>query len=287
MHTFLRIAACALTALASICASAQDKPAWATKGTDKLNASRSNDSYELRSFNTHDVDKTRLQGRRFEPLTEYVREHCNAHIDGISIDSIATPDGLAYVVAYSDATDGSRHSLQAIRIDEYSEFDDYDSNDFQWELYQLYAIGRPDTTPVFDEFELTRSYRGKALAMSIIPGWGQIYKGQTAKGCVIIGLEAVSIATAILGEHKRSYMMDEANNNPALYDSWKGKANSWRNVRNVAIGVGVATYIYNLIDAATSKGARRVFVHKRPGEGMAFTPAMWTDGAGMTFTYTF
>ena len=65
------------------------------------------------------------------------------------------------------------------------------------------------------------------------------------------------------------------------------KSHSWRNVRNVSIGVAVATYVYNLIDAATSKGARRVKVHKRAGEGLTFTPDVWTDGAGMTFSYTF
>lgn len=72
-----------------------------------------------------------------------------------------------------------------------------------------------------------------------------------------------------------------------VYDSWKGKANSWRNVRNVGIGVAVATYVYNLIDAATSRGARRVKIHRRPGEGVAVVPAISTDGAAMAFTYTF
>jgi len=291
MRLILRIAACAALALAGICAApqadAQDKPAWASKGTTALNKARSNDSYELRMFNTNDVDRNKLVRERCEPLFMYVRENYSAQPEGLTLDSVAGGGITTYIVGYTDKNDGSRHSLKAQRIDEYCEFDDYESNDYSWEMYQLYAIGRPDTEPQFDEFELTRSYNGKALAMSIIPGWGQIYKGQTTKGCVIIGLEAVSIATIILGEHKRSTMMDESTKPGNITDSWVSKAHSWRNVRNVGIGVAVATYVYNLIDAATSKGARRVVVHKRPGTGLTFAPTMWTDGAGMTFTYNF
>lgn len=287
MKNCLRFAACALLALASICANAQDKPAWATKGTRTINADRSNDSYTVMSFDTHDVDKTHLESKRFEPLFMYVRENFSAQPEGLGVDSVAEGGVTTYIIGYTDKNDGTRHTLQARRIDQYSEYDDFESNDYEWYLYQLYAVGRPDETPRFDEFELTRAYNAKATAMSIVPGWGQIYKGQTTKGCVIIGLEAVSVAGIILGEHKRSRMMDEARQPDTDYDSWESKAHSWRNVRNISIGVAVATYVYNLIDAATSKGARRVKVHKRAGEGMSFAPAMWNDGAGMTLSYTF
>ncbi|MDE6487373.1 MAG: hypothetical protein K2L76_07730 [Muribaculaceae bacterium] len=287
MKNLLRSAACALVALASICAAAQDKPAWAEKGTRTINADRSNDSYTVVAFDTHNADKTFLESKRFEPLFMYVRENFSAQPEGLAVDSVQEDGVTTYIIAYTDKDKGTRHTLQARRIDQYSEYDDFESNDYEWYLYQLYAVGRPDETPRFDEFELTRAYNAKATAMSIVPGWGQIYKGQTAKGCVIIGLEAVSVAGIIIGEHKRSRMMDDAAKHPEVYDSWVGKAHSWRNVRNVSIGVAVATYVYNLIDAATSKGARRVKVHKRAGEGLSFAPTMWNDGAGMTFSYSF
>lgn len=287
MKNCLRFAACAALALASICAFAQDKPAWVAKGTRTINADRSNDSYTVMSFDTHDVDKTLLESKRFEPLFMYVRENFSAQPEGLGVDSVSEGGTTTYIIGYIDKNDGTRHSLQARRIDQYSEYDDFESNDYEWFLYQLYAVGRPDETPRFDEFELTRAYNAKATAMSLVPGWGQIYKGQTAKGCVIIGLEAVSVAGIIIGEHKRNRMMDRADDPGEPHDSWVGKAHSWRNVRNVSIGVAVATYVYNLIDAATSKGARRVKVNKRAGEGMSLAPTVWTDGAGMTFSYSF
>lgn len=287
MQVFIRFAACALLALCSLAAAAQDKPAWASKGTNALNRSRSNDSYVIEMFNTTDVDRHRLAREAFEPLRMYVRTHHEADASAIRIDSTATAEGMLYTVAYTDMNDGRPHYVQARRIDDYMEFDEYEDNDYHYEYYQLYAIGRPDTQAAFDEFELTRSYNARATAMSIIPGWGQIYKGQTTKGCVIIGVEAVSLATIALGEHKRHYMIEESKKPGAETDSWISKSHSWRNVRNVGIGVAVATYVYNLIDAATSRGARRVNVHRRAGRGMTMAPAFSPDGAAMAFTYTF
>lgn len=288
MQRLFHLAAYAAVALlAAICAgeaAAQTKPAWATKGTDALNRSRSNDSYELRSLESFNPDKTQLMAERFNPLLTHIRTTYGADIMSMTVDSV--PGTATYTVAYT-GTDGARHTVQAQLIDEHCAFDDYESNDYGWELYQLFAIGRPDSVPQYDEFEVTHSYNGLATAMSLIPGWGQIYKGQTAKGCVIIGLEAASIATIIAAEHKRSRMMDDAAAHPEVYDSWKGKANSWRNVRNVAIGVAAATYIYNLIDAATSKGARRVMLHKSDGSGLTFAPMIDTDGAGMSLAFRF
>lgn len=280
MKNCLRTAACAIMALASFCAAAQDMPAWASKGTKSINAERSNDTYELREFNTHDVDKSRLHRERFEPLFMYVRENFSAQPEGLTIDSVAENGVLTYIVGYTDKNDGSRHTMQARRVDEFSEYTDFESNDYQWELYQLYAIGRPDIVPQFDEFELTRSYRGKALAMSIVPGWGQLYKGQTTKGLVIMGGEAVLLATGIIFEHQRHKGAQHG-------ESWRTKTIGYRNVRNVAFGGAIALYIYNLIDAATSQGARRVVVKKSKGENLSMHAIAIPGGAAVGVSYTF
>lgn len=296
MQHLFRLVIAAIVALTGFSAYAQhnnDKPAWASRGAASINRERSNDSYEMVVFNSHDVDRQKVLAERLEPLKMHVRTNCNARPEGLSVDSTAAGGTVVYTVQYYDKDNGARHTMQAVLVDDYCAYEDYESNDYAWELYQLYAVGRPDTAPQFDGFELTRAYNAKATAMSIIPGWGQIYKGQTTKGCVIIGLEAVSVAGIIVGEHKRSRMMDDAAAHPEVYDSWKGKANSWRNVRNVCIGVAAATYVYNLIDAATSRGARRVKVNRRAGEGFAIVPALCPDasgngfGAGMALTYTF
>ena len=56
---------------------------------------------------------------------------------------------------------------------------------------------------------------------------------------------------------------------------------------SVAIGIGVGTYGYNLSAAATSKGARRVMLHKANGSGLTFAPMIDTEGHGLTLAYRF
>ncbi|MDE6042778.1 MAG: hypothetical protein K2G07_04430 [Muribaculaceae bacterium] len=292
MQHFIRFAACALLALMAFVtpesAAAQDKPTWASRGVGELNRSRSNDTYEIKVVESHDVNHGRLERMKLQPLLMHIRQNMGAEPDGLAVDSIAQPDGsILLSITYFDKA-GDQHNIKAKRIDAYSNYDDFEVNSFEWQMWQLYAIGKPDVEPRFDEFEITHSYNSKALAMSIIPGWGQLYKGQTAKGCVIMGVEAVSIAAAILGQHKMNYMRDEAEKHiEDTYASWMSKANSWKNVRNVAIVIGVGTYVYNLIDAATSKGARRVMLHKSNGSGLTFAPMIDTEGHGLTLAYRF
>ena len=290
MQRFIRLAVLIVLAFTAFAAAAQDKPAWVIKGTNSLNRSRSNDTYELRMFNTWGIDKGRLEEGYLSPLKAYLRAECDAAAKDMTTDSVATNDGIMYEISYVDKNNGERHTVKAIRVDYYIEYADYEENDYRWEFYQLYAISRPDVQPKFDEFEITRSYNALATSMSIVPGWGQLYKGQYAKAGVIMGLEAVSIVGIGIAEHKRHYMMKEAALPDTPYDSWRGKANSWRNVRNLCIGIAAATYIYNIIDAATSKGPTRVIVHKRKkadSKLMVAPTYMPEGGAGMAFALTF
>ena len=65
-------------------------------------------------------------------------------------------------------------------------------------------------------------------------------------------------------------------------------------MRNISIGCAVATYIYNLCDAAFSKGPRQVVVRKNtaPTASMSFGPTLVYDpntvmapAVGMTVTF--
>lgn len=279
MQKILRFAVCAMMAAAALYSQAQDKPLWAGKSADALNKERTNDSYELKMFNTYNADHKVLRAERFNPLFMYVRENYSAQPEGITLDSIATPRGTVYTVGYTDKNNGSRHSVRALRIDEYCTFDDFESNDYEWDLYQLFAIGRPDIEPQFDEFEINNEYNGKATVLSIVPGLGQSYKNQKAKGFTIMGAEAVLLATGIAFQCKLNDMSDAPE-----FDS---KRTSYRNVRTIAFGAAAALYIYNLIDAAVSKGPRHVVVKKAKGENLSVSAVALPGGAAMGLRYTF
>lgn len=92
-----------------------------------------------------------------------------------------------------------------------------------------------------------------------------------------MGAEVVFIGTAIVCEHKRSKHMKQMREHPDLTDNWYSKAKSWRTMRNLAIGCACITYIYNICDAAFSKGARQVLVSKPSGTSLALAPSIVYD----------
>lgn len=280
MQKILRLAAFAAMALAALCSQAQDKPLWVGRSAEALNRERSNDSYELRVFSNSNPDHKVVLAERYNPLLTYVRETYGARIESMALDSIPSERGMLYTVTYSDSDNGARHIVRAMRVDEFCEFDDFESNDYEWDLYQLYAVGRPDREPQFDEFEINNSYNGAALAMSLVPGLGQIYKHQKAKGYTIMGAEAALIATGIIFESRRHWADGKG-------PEFESKRNSYRNVRNVAFGAAAALYVYNLIDAAVSKGPRRVVVRKARGENLSVNAMAIPGGAAMGVRYTF
>lgn len=55
-------------------------------------------------------------------------------------------------------------------------------------------------------------------------------------------------------------------------------------MRNLCIGVAGCLYVYNLIDAAVSKGSRHVVV-KKPK--LQVLPSASSEGAGMTLSFNF
>lgn len=276
-----------LAFLSGLSVSAQSKPRWAQKDEKSLNKERSNQGYEFKVFNTYGMDRARLRAERFNPLLTYVREKYNLGHDAISLDSIVGSDGHAVYRMTFPSADGNG-VVYARQIDDHAAYEDYVDNTFQFEYYQLYAITEKDKTPeVFDDYEVTRIYNNRATAMSIIPGLGQIYKGQPAKGYTIMGFEAALIATAIATDIKMHHCKRQIDKHPDVEGSWRSKANGWRNFRNISLGLAGGLYVYNILDAALSKGARQVVVKKRRQQTLTFTPVATPEGGGIALTLSF
>lgn len=268
--------------------SAQSKPRWAQKDEKSLNKERSNPGYEFKVFNTYGMDQWRLRDECFAPLLTYVREKYNLGPDGMVLDSICGGSDAPVIYTISFPSADGRETVYARKIDDYSVYEDYVDNTYQFEYYQLYAVADKGMTPeVFDDYELTRSYNSGATLMSIVPGLGQIYKGQSVKGYTIMGFEAALIATAIATNIKLHYCDKKIKEEPQYADSWRSKVNGWRNMRNISLGLAGGLYIYNLLDAALSKGTRQVIVHKRNRQKLVVTPVATFDGGGLALVVNF
>lgn len=157
--------------------------------------------------------------------------------------------------------------------------------------YTLYQISMNPNIP-FENTELTSKYGFRGVWRSaLVPGWGQLYKGSKTKGAFILGGTVALAGGIIYAENKRvSYNRNLAES----YGSdrkrfYADKASTMSNVRNICIGGAIALYIYNLIDAAVSSGAKRVKVTKRGGAAPNFTllPTATPNMTGVSLTYNF
>jgi hypothetical protein len=152
----------------------------------------------------------------------------------------------------------------------------------RYTLSTVYAKSELGEAPLFDNLVLTDRYGARGFFRSlIIPGWGQMYKGSTAKGCWILGGAAVLTGGIIYTESMRQDYADKRSrtHNTSLIKSYRTKCDNWRTARNVAIGAAGALYVYNLVDALVAPGAQRIVVHNY-GRGRSLTvlPTPTTDG---------
>ncbi len=162
----------------------------------------------------------------------------------------------------------------------------------QYTLTTLYAKSELGRAPLFDNVELTDKYGARGFIRSlIVPGWGQLYKGSTVKGSLILGGTAVLAGGIIFTESMRS---DYANKITRTHDaaaikSYTSKCDNWRAARNITIGAAGALYIYNLIDAIVAPGAQRVVVHNygRRGGNFAVLPTPTENGAALSAQINF
>lgn len=178
---------------------------------------------------------------------------------------------------------GKSYRLQAVKVDEYVAGEKYG----EVQLHTLFMVAVCDR-PKFDRTYLTTSYGTTPVAMSIIPGFGQWYKGSKAKGTAMFAAEAVAVTSIIVCENQRAAYYKKAIENPKHAKEYGESASNWETGRNISIGVAAGIWVYNMVDAIVAKGARKVIVKRADGSGLAMTPfAVHDGGAGVSLAYKF
>ncbi len=176
--------------------------------------------------------------------------------------------------------DGEPFRLQALRVDE---FFTYDKG-----VYTLHTLFEAATcnNPVFDYADKTEYYGIAPAFMSIVPGLGQLYKGQTAKAVMFFGGTVACAVGAVFCEDQRKDNVSKMKGSmqPQQY---KTRATNWKTGRNICIGAAVSVWLYNVIDAAVAKGARRVVVRRTGTVNTALVPVVLPDGAALSLTCNF
>lgn len=173
---------------------------------------------------------------------------------------------------------GGEVELTANRLDEYWEYAPI-SGEWRYVCYTFYAVASSGLPPVFDDVTFSTRYGMRGFACSLVPGWGQMYKGSTAKGLCILGGEVVLAGAVIATESLRASYRKKMREQPRFFQKYNTKADNWANARNVCIGAMAAVYAYNLIDAIVAPGARRTVVRRAPLPVVA--PVAYEGGGGI------
>ncbi len=186
---------------------------------------------------------------------------------------------------------GKEVNLVTRVIDEYWEYAGK-----QYTVTELFTVNNANYSGISgsyaDDIRLSTHYGAKPVVMSVIPGVGQIYKGSSLKGGLILGSTAVCAAGIIASENLRHSYVNKSIEYPKHYDFYHKRATDWGNTRNVIIGVTAALYVYNLIDAAIAPGRRRVIVKSNRRVNYSVAPTIGFDvitshpEAGLIFTLT-
>ena len=180
------------------------------------------------------------------------------------------------------STTGETYKLQAYAVDEYNA----GRQGGLIKLHTLYMVAVQDK-PTFDRTYLTTNYGATPVVMSIIPGLGQWYKGSKVKGICMFAAEAAAVAGILICNNEANTAEKNIKLEPKYAKHYEDKKSSWETGRNICIGAAAAIWIYNMIDAAVAKGARRVEVKPAGRSYVSLTPALNTDYAGLALTYNF
>ncbi len=284
MKTILFLALAVFLPMATLAQkSSAKRPKWISE-PHMLDNKRSNTSYYFKVVPNIGPNLQQLQETKVKALGNYIANENK--IEGAEeIISDNTQSGTSYsTITYKDKTTNQRKTKKFYHklVDEYWEW-----NGTKYNYWALFAVSDNGEEPHFDNFTYSSSYGVAPVAMSIIPGVGQMYKGSTVKGvCMLGGVAAFGIG-ALLCENTRSDYKNKMKEQPEFAQSYNTKANNYETARNILIGAAAAVYVYNLVDAAVAKGARRIIVKSATNSYLSLHPVATPYATGLSLTYNF
>lgn len=157
--------------------------------------------------------------------------------------------------------------------------DEYQCNNSTLFLCVLPSYNSPIVN--YDKIAVTSKYGFKQIWPSfLVPGTGQMIKGNYLKGGLIMGGSVALAAGATLCSLTRQdYLAKMANtHNASVKQQYVTKANNLNTGMWTCVGCLAALYVYNIVDAFVTPGARRIIV----------TPAVSSEGQyGASVSYNF
>lgn len=257
LYTLLICLACAVAntqAAASLQKSDRLEPRW-VKHTPK--AQNPNIAYRTVQVYVDRLDD--MPRASLEELANYLPQEWNIRrIEGWQVPEYANTGSQIHVIKEGSPTEVP---LRCELVDSYWELVQIGAGK-QYRCYVLYQMKRPDSVNPVERVRLTDRYGFGPVALSVIPGAGQMYKGTYLKGGLIMGGAVLCAGGIVLCEAtKAGYLsLADKEHNAGKVKTYTTKANNWATGSYVCIGALAALWIYNLIDAGVAPGARHTVV---------------------------
>ncbi len=128
-------------------------------------------------------------------------------------------------------------------------------------LYQYWILMKiPKPEYVGLDISLKQGYGFAPVWRStLVPGWGQFYKGEKQKGLRLLGSEAALTSAFVITQHlSQSYSRKASDERDTdrrkLYNDWSNRSYTISMISGIMAGV---VYVYNIFDAVTAKGAKK------------------------------
>ena len=266
------------------------KPQW-VNNIQALNNKRTNHSYVfMQTYNTGKDLQQLIEGKLLSLVESIGQEYNIEHKEGDALiennEGGAVNSSTANVrISYKIGT--TTKVFSARFVDEYWEYIQQPNGIGSYQYHALYAVSANGQTPNFDEFSSSNSYGAAPALMSIIPGLGQFYKGSTVKGiCMLGGVAAFGIG-ALFCENQRADYKNKMKEQPKFAQTYNTKANNYETARNICLGAAAAVWVYNIIDAATAKGAKHIIVKPSNGRTLSLHPVATPNSAALSLTCNF
>lgn len=151
------------------------------------------------------------------------------------------------------------YTASITKVDEYSEIDKKSSHLIKYKVWQLYVVDCAWAAQINLKYSTKYGFGTAGWRSMIIPGWGQFYKKQYAKGSVFLGVELASVASIIYFQNRCSYNIKQSLETPILdlQIEYTNRAHKQQLYRNISIGACAAVWVLNVLDATLLDGRPR------------------------------
>lgn len=131
-------------------------------------------------------------------------------------------------------------------------------NEIIYRYWILMKILKPDYAGY--DFSVKQGYGFAPIWRSaLVPGWGQILKGETTRGIRLLGTEVILISTFLVSQnlsldYSRKASLERDADRRSFYNRLSDRSYTIGMVSGLMAGV---VYVYNIFDAVTARGAKK------------------------------